>query len=462
MPISFLNGLSEMGKGIEKYAGTAGLELQKTEALKQLQQGQQTFTGGENEKNRAAAVSLEDQKADLTRQQAVLADQLMTAREHTARTETAALQADAPTDQIKLLRELGVLPKPGATKTTAEREKSAAPPSPDTSGDGSVSTDTSTGTAGSGPATDMGQAVLAKVLGIGQPGSEEAIRMAIAKDVKNDPVFKYKSAGQQATEIENRLAVAGAKIGSSESLDSLARQIASYDLSPLDARARMVAGGPGVMAKVKEINPSYNEANYAAVVEAKKAITPGGTLFVPISAMETSLGHASHFLDIATQLGNYGGGNWTNIFPNKIASNTGAAPLVNALTQTAFAMAEEGNRIYAGNAGTEGAINNWAKTFPVNGSLADQVGAVKNFAQLMGDKFDTMAYHLDKTFKDSGIPPVELLSPKGTATLHRLTNLKPDGKQKPDSANIDETSTLDNSSAAPSHPPLPPGFRVIQ
>jgi hypothetical protein len=447
MAFSLMNGLSEMGKGIAQYAGTAGLEMQKADMQQQaLRLADQLATTREQEVTHPFQAG---------QQQNLLAAEAARSAANNATTLAAAnISANADPAEVKLLRALGALPAAGG---------SIAPSPPSGSGTSSATPTPASSSAtpsGATPPTDRNQALINSVLKIPQAGSEGANRAAVAADVNNDPAFKDKSPGQKAAEIENRLAVAGAKIGSKDSLDSIAQQIANYDLSPLDARARMTAGGPEVMAKVKELNPKYNEANYAAVVEAKKAITPGGSLFTPISAMETSLGHADHFLDLATKLGNYEGGNWVNIFPNKIASNTGSGSLVGPLTQTAFAMAEEGNRIYAGNAGTEGAINNWVKSFPINGSLADQAAAVKNFAQLMGDKFDTMKYHLDKTFKESGIPPVELLSPKGQATYERLTTLGPDGKPKPGSSGTDQTSTFDGS-AAPSHPPLPPGFRVL-
>lgn len=479
--MSLLNGLSAAGGAIKDYAGAVGLEAQKNDLHKEVmmladqlattretklqgqrqtfeqeQQGRaQGFQGGENEKQRQNAILLENTR--LGSQAALQKSQQEYGASQGALTRAAELEREnlrlsQLPESLRVLRAFGVqlpglapqqssssTPASGGNSDVSSVEPAAsasgrAPPGPSLGGIDDVSAPSSPSGSpaptGMPQGSDITKRLIEKALSLPAEGSDAAIRSAVAEGVRKDPVFKYKPADQQAIEVEHRLAVAGGKIGSAEALHEIAKAISTYDLSPLDERARMVAGGPDVMADVLSLNPKYNASNYAAVMEAKKAITPGGTLFVPISAMETSLGHASHFLEVATQLGNYGGGNWANVFPNKIASNVGAAPLVNALQQTAFAMAEEGNRIYAGNAGTEGAINNWVKSFPVNGSLADQAAAVKNFAQLMGDKFDTMAYHLNKTFQDSGVPPVELLSPKGQATYQRLTTMGPDGKPK--------------------------------
>lgn len=457
---SLLNGLSALGTGVAAFAGTAGIDAQKADLNKQaaiLADQLATTRESAGRQEAAGLTSAENRRQEgFKSAEAVAADTRITARESTGRIQAAEIAEKADTPELKLLRALGALP----SRNNAAPSASASPADGAAAAPSAV---TSTPSAASG--VDTSSPKVRQLLGIPAPGSDAAIRLALASDVDADPKYKGSTVGQKAAEVENRLAVAKGTIGSQEDQDSLAQQIAHYDLSPLDAKARMGAGGPGVMAKVNKINPKYNEANYAAVVEAKKAITPGGSLFVPISAMETSLDHASHFFELAKEIGNNNGGNWLNIIPNKLASSTGSAPLVNALQQTAFAMAEEGNRIYAGNAGTEGAINNWVKSFPVNGSLADQAAAVKNFAQLMGGKFDTLAYHLDKTFKDSGIPSVELLSPKSLATFKRLSNMKlPTGSPDDSYAGTgaEGTPPVAAPAAAPSHPPLPSGFRVIQ
>ena len=498
---SFLNGLSQLGAGVASFAGNAGLEVQKAQLANQqailadqlattrettLQGQSQAFqTGLEGQRQQFQAGQTDKTlAAEQARQAAELAERSSEgAANRAAELAQTNLTVNAPSDTIKLLKFLGVDPSSpqgqslggGSGGTTT----GATPlPGPRTTGgvaaDGSVVPPSSGAAAATSPgantspsANPMASNLINKVLGLPEPGSEAANRFAIAQDVSADPSFKYASTGQKAAEVERRVAVATAKIASPADQDAMADAIANYKLSPLDARARMMAGGPDTMGKVLAKNPNFNETNYDAIKETQKAIAPGGTLAVPISAMNTSMGHADHFLDIAQQLGNYSGGNWANIIPNKLASNTGNAPLVNALNQTAFAMAEEGNKIYAGNAGTESAINNWYKSFPVNGSLADQVAAVKNFAQLMGDKFDTMQSMVNKTFTDSGLPPVQLLTPKARTTYDRLVSMGPDGKpqtgaQSAGTPSYDEFGNVSVKPAASAPAIKPPAIGEVQ
>jgi hypothetical protein len=440
--VSLMNGLSAAGQGISSFAGAAGLEQIKSDladrqAVLADSLASARETAGRTQAGGIAAAAAGVQQAATaaaaTQQQAATSADVAT-QQTGANTRTATEQeganrrnaetVNAPPDVIKILKALGAMPDaapPNATPNGGSFEPQGA-----AAGVGTGPTPSSTV---ANPPSDLSNnPIVAKALGLGAPGSDAANRQAIAQDVNADPKFKGATVGQKAAEIENRFAVATAKMASPEDRHVMAAGIANYSLSPLDARARMMAGGPETMSEALSINPKYSETNYDAIKETQKAIAPGGSLSVPISAMNTSLGHAAHFLDLATQLGNYSGGNWNNIIPNKIAQSTGHQPLVNALDQTAFAMAEEGNRIYAGNAGTESAIDHWYKTFPTNGSLADQVGAVKNFAQLMGDKFDTMTSQVNKQFSQSGLPPVELLLPKAADTFQRLVNMGGDGK----------------------------------
>ncbi len=443
--MSLMNGLSAAGAGLAQFAGTAGLELQKQQLANQsailadqlattrestLQGQQQTFQAGQTEKQQTfqASQSTQAQQAEMARVQAGEAGAM-------ARTQATI---NAPPETVKLLKALGVPlpngapPSDGGTTPAAPTPSGGTPPAmpgPRASQVTPATADATTPTPTATPSADLtSNPLVAKALGLPMPGSEDAIRRAIATDVAADPQFKYKSAGAQGAETEHRLSIAKAQIGTPEALAATAKAIANYQYSPQEGRAIMMAGGPEVTQKIFELNPNYNATNYDAVKETQKAIAFGGSLSVPILAMNTSMGHAAHFLDVAQQLGNYSGGNWANFFPNKLAENTGQQPLVNALKQTAFAMAEEGNKIYAGNAGTETAIDHWYQTFPSNGSLADQVVAIKNFAQLMGDKFDTMTYQVNQTLGKAGLPSAELLFPKAAATYQRLTSMGSDGK----------------------------------
>jgi hypothetical protein len=487
--MSLMNAFSSLGGAVADTAGAGIKELQRADTLNTLQQGQQQFTGQQNDLNRAASVNLEKMRSgaaqDLARlvaqqQEAASTSEMKNLRSGaTAQTsaigvaaeiaklrEAAALANDADTPEIKLLRETGGLPARNARQAspsparTGAASGQASPAFVDSgsftdadtplSGGGSSSSASTTGNAtGGGP--DLTNPLVRKGYGRSPMGSDEDLKYSIRSSLDTDPLWANASDNEKNIETAKQFQVISGKLGAPEDLDAMADAIAHYKLPVLTARAAMMEGGPKLVASVLKKNPDFNDTIYDTVKETQKSIVPGGNNYLPIQAMETSLGHADHFLKIAQQLGNSQGGNWVNIFPNKIAKNTGQYPLVNALQMTAYAMAEEGNRIYAGNAGTQDAINHWYEAFPLNGSLADQVAAMKNFAQLMGDKFATAEYNVNKVLSQAGLPKAELLSPRGQEIYDRLINMGPDGKPKKTTSSDDSGGASDTASAPGSY-----------
>lgn len=174
-------------------------------------------------------------------------------------------------------------------------------------------------------------------------------------------------------------------------------------------------------ALLNQYNPNFDATLYPSRLEAQKAIAPGGSLFTSISAMNTSMGHVDHLTGLYDELGNSAGGKAVNTPLNLLAAATGHYPVINEIKQSVIAMAEEGNRIYAGNAGTQSAIDKWEETFPLNGSIAEQKGALQNFTQLMGAKFETLAAQVNAAAGYPGKAPVELLTPAAKATYLKQT-----------------------------------------
>lgn len=105
---------------------------------------------------------------------------------------------------------------------------------------------------------------MAKILGLPPPGSEDAVRRALAKGISNNPKFKGNPEAQ-AAELEKQLAIAQGKFPSDEAQDVISDGVAAYQLSPLDQRAREMAGGPDLMTKVMQKNPTYLEGKYPVV-----------------------------------------------------------------------------------------------------------------------------------------------------------------------------------------------------
>lgn len=294
--MGLMNGLSALGAGVAQFAGTAGLESQKALLAQQqtiladqlattrettLQKSagdiaaaaaekQNTFLGGQGDLNRQSAQTIAQTGAGAT----LGAANIQAAAER--------YRADEPPDAIKMLRALGVqlpgdTPRAGGTPQAG----GAGPAASGAAGAaGSATPDTSASGAGSGtpaaPTADpMENPLVRKALGFPAAGSQEASRMAIAQDVNSDPAFKYKTAGQKASEIESRVAVAEGKMTDPDSRAKMAASIASYQVPALENYALTKPGGPETMAKVMELNPDYQASRFPEIQKAMGAFGSG-------------------------------------------------------------------------------------------------------------------------------------------------------------------------------------------
>lgn len=290
---SLLNGLSSLGSGVASYAANAGAEAQKADAAQALQASGGVIQGGliaqrgalEAELARQAGViAATNKSAELTQSGGIAATAAsnLASTQAAARVQEAGLQAAAPTEaqkNILFYQRMGWIPggQSDTSSASAQPPSSGAAPSggsPPTNGaalappSGSVTPPAAQGSA-------MDNPLVRSAMGLPPAGSEAANRLAIAQDVKSDPSMKNASPGQVAAEIENRYQIATAKIADPATRDALATAIANYQLSPLDERARQMAGGPETMKKVLDINPDYQEGRYPEVNKALTAFTTG-------------------------------------------------------------------------------------------------------------------------------------------------------------------------------------------
>lgn len=330
-----MNGLSGLGAGLADYAGRAGLEAQKADlATKQTiladqlattretglqksagdiaaaaQAKQNTFLGSQGDLNRQTQLDVSKTSAGAT----LGAANIQAAAER--------YRVDAPPETIKLLRALGV-PLPGATSsgpTPPSMGASGSAPLPGpratggTAADGSVVPPSTggpapsvSGTASNAPvpvADPMDLPLLQKALGYPAAGSEDALRRAVAADVKNDPAFRYKTAGQQATETELRVQVAKGAMTSPATQAANAAMIASYQIKPPDGFALSRPGAAETMAMVPKFNPEYQESRFPEINKAMSAFGPGPQGNVTRS-IDVSVQHLAVLDQAATALGN--------------------------------------------------------------------------------------------------------------------------------------------------------------
>jgi hypothetical protein len=342
--VSLLNGLSALGQGVSTFATSAGLEQQKAALAQQqtiladslattrettLQGQQQTFQSGENTLNRAAHT------ADIaTEQSGASARNTATIAGDMARTQATI---NAPPETIKLLWALGV-PLPGATPQTGGSASSGgtsggtgqdytgAPnpllgglPNPNESAPGATAgtSGASGGTSAPAPSTSgtvtgspaapvadpMDNPIVQKALGYPAAGSEDALRRSVAADVKRDPDFMYKTAGQQAIETENRVQVAKGAMTSPATQAANAAMIASYQIKPPDGFALSRPGAAETMAMVSKFNPEYQESRFPEINKAMSAFGSGKQGDI-VRSLDVGVQHLDVIDQAASNLGN--------------------------------------------------------------------------------------------------------------------------------------------------------------
>src|SRR5580765_1463556 len=240
--MGFLQGLSEMGKGVAQFAGAAGLELQRSQLAQEqailadqlattretlLQGKQQAFTSGENVLNRAAdKARLDVTEAGQDRRTAaqIASDDRRNAATIAGALQRTQLEINKEPEVFKILRGAGFNPDGTPINKESTAPAQAAPSTPVPSGQGLVidpktgnmSTPNAgglgTGSAPSAPAAAKGSTsggldeiqnqVLRHALNLPALGSPADVRAAIAKDVNTE--MPDATPGQRGAEIEKR------------------------------------------------------------------------------------------------------------------------------------------------------------------------------------------------------------------------------------------------------------------
>ena len=483
--VSLMNGLSALGAGVAQFAGQAGLEQQKADLAQQqtvladqlattretgLQKSagdiaataaakEQTFQTGLHASDniaRAANVAAEQAGAN-TRNTATIASEM-------ARTQATI---NAPPETVKLLRALGVqlpgaasptetapaagstgasagasgtsggvvppLPGPRATGGTAA-DGSAVPPLAGSSPPTGISTATTSvsgqsGTAsgdqaraGGAPMADpMDNPIVQKALGYPAAGSEDALRRAVAADVKSDPAFRYKTAGQQATETELRVNVAKGAMTSPETQAANAAMIASYQIKPPDGFALSRPGAAETMAMVSKFNPDYQESRFPEINKAMSAFGPGQQGNV-VRSLDVGVQHLDVFDQAAAALGN-GDVRALNGRKNWFQQQFGvAAPTtLEGLKQI---VGTEIEKAVAGGIGTGADRDRLMKSLDSANSPAQLQAMTDGFRALMAGQLDGLKrqYENDTGFKTGAFAFEKKLAP---ATLKALASPHP-------------------------------------
>jgi hypothetical protein len=432
--MSFLNGLSAMGQGVAAFAGTAGLEAQRSALAQQslvladqlattretgLQQSagaiaataagkQQVFETGLHASDAAAALARTQltEGGSNTRNAATIAAELQRSKDTEAgATQRVQMGIDAPTPEIKSARQFATL---SPTERQAYREEmmtKAGLPAWMIGGG-----DTPSPPAGSGAVLD--NPTITPDAGSASSGTQTATPSVTGAPTTAAPTV----ADPGATRNEKALdGVPGAPA-------SIIKGMVDGRISPPSSFAMSKPYWQGLVAKAAEYDPTFDQTTWAGRVATKKDFA-AGTSAKAVTALNTALGHAGVVSDAMTALNN-GPIPWGNAAENWIDENIGDARPGNA-RQAVDALASEARKVFSGSGGGNlSELQEWQKNFPLNGSPSQQQGALKQFVNLLDSRLQSLSDQYNRGMGRTD-DPVALLQPHAKEVYERLTGRDP-------------------------------------
>ncbi len=208
-----------------------------------------------------------------------------------------------------------------------------------------------------------------------------------------------------------------------------------------------------------QYNPGFDAGLYPARLKMRENVATG-KIGDGIQAANTVVQHATEFVNKADDLNN---GripffNWVN---NTVLSATGSARPGN-LTEAVAALAAEARAVYAGSGGgTQSELDSWEKNFPVNGSRAQQSGAMQTLVGLLHGRLTAVANRINAGMQ-TNLSAMDLLNPTARKSYENLS--APAEATPATSAAPTPLSNMfgGKSGSAATPPPPPPGFRIVQ
>lgn len=426
---SLLNGLSAMGEGIAKYAGAVGLEAQKAELANQsailadqlattretalqgqrhafqagLQQSSQVFQSGENTRAQAA---------EMAREQARLA----------SAAQLQQNQLNAPSPEIKSAQQFAKL-SPAEKQAYREEMMTKAGLPPWMSGGDAASAQPTGSGAISPPASDTSLS----------PGAPDMATPGSARH--NDKA------------LENV----------PPSAASIIKGMVDGRISPPSSFAAAKPYWQAMIAKAAEYDPTFDETTWSGRVATRKDFSSGQAA-KGVTALNTALAHAGTLVGDFDALNNFSFTPANMVF-NYIAPKFGDARQ-NKAEQTVNALASEARKVFAASGGgnlTE--LQEWQKSFPLNGSPDQQRAALRGFVELLDGRLQALSDQYNRGMGRTD-DPVNLLQPKARAVYEKLTGHEPEnsiGYQlgRPPAAAESTAATQPTATSAPAVLALP-------
>lgn len=412
---SLLNGLSQMGSSISAFAGTAGLDAQKealaeqgarlADQLSHTSKTAEIAQGGAIQSGIVGQQSASAQAVATTGAQAQLGSAALQAKGYTdSATINAQGQRDVANTQANTLppEVKGAIFLSTATpeqKAAYNQEQTArlglpawalAPTgtSPSDAGGGSSSSQPSGGAAGS--------------------SGNAAIPSTPAPNAQGRTVNEHALDGLPGPAAE------------------MVKGMVEGRISPPGAYAMSRPGSIWLplMQKALQYDPTFDETSWAGRVATRKDFTAGDSAKA-ITIMNTALGHADNLAGAFDTLNNNGGfGTLLNAPENWIEKQFGDANVTNA-QEAVGALASEARKVFAASGGgnlTE--LENWEKNFPMNGSPAQQKGALQQFGNLLDSRLSSLSDQYNRGMGVTG-DQVKILTPEGAAAFQHLTGREP-------------------------------------
>lgn len=506
---SLLNGLSSAGSGLAGFAATAGLEAQKADAAMALQGSAQTFQAGQQDKAQTFQTGLLNQKAQLEQEQARLADQLTTKRELTIQGSAGSIAAAAAEKQQTFSGGQNELAR--QNQITLEKMRLSADPEDvrmakaiqadpslletitkfqaAKSGMGSVF-ETTPGTAPTKTTTpdtseNATPAPPPSVSALAAPTAKPVTGTADVSDVLNDP--KEDKAVSPRAAIVSILQKPNPN-WNADALSNVSQLYRPRIIAMLEGREAPPPAGrvnpinTSLLNAAHLIDPTFDESTWKERFTTRQSMA-SGPIYQNTLNMNTAMGHVAQLGQQFAKEGNIQSP-LLNIPLNWVSETVLGKSGVPDTRRAIDTAASEIRRALSGSAGSLVELQEWQKNFPLNGSPVQQMNAVKAAADILKVRMGEMTDQVN-TALGKGVAPTEFLSPNAKKALEAI-----DSMSSPDDTGtsglgaagriltgaalggpVGVGAAIGNelvrgaqslNSSAPTHPPLPPGFRVVQ